>query len=84
MLQIEERSAAPSLALFELGFRPLFTGAGLFAVLAILLRMAIYVFALRLAPAGRWPPRLNRPFGGCTPTAGSSDRQSLTAISSGL
>jgi uncharacterized protein involved in response to NO len=52
MLQIEERSAPPSFALFELGFRPFFTGAGLFAVLAILLWMAIYVFALPLGPAG--------------------------------
>jgi uncharacterized protein involved in response to NO len=52
VLQIEERSAPPSFALFELGFRPFFSGAGLFAVLSILLWMAIYVFSVPLAPAG--------------------------------
>jgi uncharacterized protein involved in response to NO len=52
MLQIEERSAPPGFALFELGFRPFFSGAGLFAVLSILLWMAIYVFSVPLAPAG--------------------------------
>jgi uncharacterized protein involved in response to NO len=52
MLQIEETSAPPSFALFELGFRPFFSAAGLFAVLSILVWMAIYVFSVPLAPAG--------------------------------
>lgn len=51
MLQIEERSAPPpSFALFELGFRPFFSAAGLFAVLSIAAWMAIYVFSASWIP----------------------------------
>ena len=53
MLQIEETSSPPSFALFELGFRPFFGVAGLFAVVSIGLWMAIYVFA---APWARPEP----------------------------
>lgn len=46
MLQIEERPAtSPSFALFELGFRPFFSAAGLFSVLSMALWMGIYVFS---------------------------------------
>ena len=45
MLNIEESSATPNqFALFALAFRPFFIGAGIFAVLSVLLWMAIYVF----------------------------------------
>lgn len=52
MLNIDERSAPPSFALFELGFRPFFAGAAVFSVLAMLLWMAIFVHGMPLAPAG--------------------------------
>jgi hypothetical protein len=39
MLQIEKITTPPSFALFELGFRPFFSAAGFFAVVAILLWM---------------------------------------------
>jgi uncharacterized protein involved in response to NO len=46
MFQIEERSAPPpSFALFELGFRPFFSAAGVFAVLAMAAWMATYVLS---------------------------------------
>lgn len=51
MLQIEEKSGAPSFALFELGFRPFFAAAALFAVLAIGVWMAMYVFAVSWLPS---------------------------------
>ncbi len=52
MLQIEASSAQPSFALFELGFRPFFSAAGLFAVFSMLLWMAMFVFSVPLAPGG--------------------------------
>jgi uncharacterized protein involved in response to NO len=55
MLHIEERAAPPSFALFELGFRPFFSAAGLFAVTSVLVWMAIYVFAAPLSPGGLPP-----------------------------
>ena len=51
MLQIEEKSTAPSFALLELGFRPFFSAAALFAVLGIAVWMAMYVFSLPWVPA---------------------------------
>jgi uncharacterized protein involved in response to NO len=52
LLQIEKSAAPPpTFALLELGFRPFFSVAGLFAVLSVSLWMAIYVFsASRLLP----------------------------------
>ena len=52
MLQLEEKSSPPAFALFELGFRPFFSAAALFAVLAIALWMAMYVLSVPLSPAG--------------------------------
>jgi uncharacterized protein involved in response to NO len=48
MLNIENRPIPPSIALFELGFRPFFAAAGLFAVIAMALWMAAYAFAMPL------------------------------------
>lgn len=46
MLQIRERSAPPpSFALFELGFRPFFGAAAVFAVFSMAAWMAVYVFS---------------------------------------
>lgn len=42
MLQIDNRSTPPSFALFELGFRPFFAAASLFAVIAIGTWVAMY------------------------------------------
>lgn len=55
MLQLEEKSTPAGFALFALGFRPFFSAAGLFAVVSVLLWMAMYVFAVPLAPAGLPP-----------------------------
>lgn len=46
MLNIEKKQSPPSIALFELGFRPFFAAAGLFAVFAMAVWMAVYVFAI--------------------------------------
>ena len=46
MLRIEKTSTPPSFALFELGFRPFFSAAAAFAILAIGLWMAMFVFAV--------------------------------------
>ncbi|MEJ2143333.1 MAG: NnrS family protein, partial [Gammaproteobacteria bacterium] len=42
MMQIEEKSNVTGFALFELGFRPFFSVAGLFAVIGMLLWMNLY------------------------------------------
>ena len=52
MQQIEESVPPPSFALFELGFRPFFSAAAMFAIVAIGLWMAMFVFSLPLAPRG--------------------------------
>ena len=44
MLNISERQTPPDFALFDLGFRPFFLGAAMYAVLATLVWMGIYVF----------------------------------------
>ncbi|HEY3487677.1 MAG TPA: NnrS family protein [Gammaproteobacteria bacterium] len=53
MLQIPDPSApaASANALFNLGFRPFFLGAALYALLAMLVWMAIYVFGISLLPS---------------------------------
>src|SRR5688572_30015694 len=53
MLQIPDPSApaASPNALFNLGFRPFFLGAALYALLAMLGWMAIYVFGISLLPS---------------------------------
>jgi uncharacterized protein involved in response to NO len=55
MLKIHETTVPPSFALFELGFRPFFAAAVVFAVIAIGLWMAIFVFGVALAPANLAP-----------------------------
>lgn len=54
MLKVEEEptSAPPSFALFELGFRPFFSAAGLFAIIAVLLWMLMYIFSVQLPLSG--------------------------------
>jgi len=52
MQQIKERDSPPSFALFELGFRPFFSAAAIFAIVATGLWMAMFVFSLPLAPRG--------------------------------
>jgi uncharacterized protein involved in response to NO len=44
MLNIQERNTDYGIALFRLGFRPFFLGAGLFAVVSVAIWTAIYVF----------------------------------------
>jgi len=51
MLNIEDNKPTPSFALFELGFRPFFSAAGIFAVISMLLWMAIYVAGIPLVTA---------------------------------
>jgi uncharacterized protein involved in response to NO len=55
MLNIEEPQPLPRFALFNLGFRPFFLGAGVFAVIAMLLWMRIYVFGWQKWPYGLAP-----------------------------
>lgn len=52
MLRLQEKTSPSAFALFELGFRPFFSAAGLFAVLSMLLWMAMFVFSAHLAPVG--------------------------------
>lgn len=54
MLNIDDKTTPtpPSFALFELGFRPFFSAAGVFAVITILLWMLMYVFSLQLPLSG--------------------------------
>jgi uncharacterized protein involved in response to NO len=55
VMQIEERSARPRFALFELGFRPFFSMAGIFAVFGMLVWMLIYLFSVSWPLAGLDP-----------------------------
>ncbi|MCB1775202.1 MAG: NnrS family protein [Gammaproteobacteria bacterium] len=55
MLNIEKKVEPPSFALFELGFRPFFAVAGLFAVVSVAWWMAVYVFGQPLSPSGVAP-----------------------------
>lgn len=55
MLQIEEPTQPKAFALFELGFRPFFSAAGLFAAISVLLWMAVYLFAAPWALAKPTP-----------------------------
>ncbi|MBU0499679.1 MAG: NnrS family protein [Gammaproteobacteria bacterium] len=52
VLQIEERKAPKRFALFELGFRPFFLLASLYAVVSATLWLAVYFFGAPLVPAG--------------------------------
>ena len=52
MIQIDNSRKPPAFALFELGFRPFFGAAGLFAVIAMLLWMFMYVFSQQLPLSG--------------------------------
>lgn len=56
MLPIHERTSPPAFALFELGFRPFFGVAGLFAVISVMVWMAVYVFSIPFSLAGLAPP----------------------------
>lgn len=55
MLNIENKAEGSSFALFELGFRPFFAAAGLFAVASVAWWMAVYVFGQPLSPDGLVP-----------------------------
>ncbi len=50
-----QHSTGGKFALFELGFRPFFSAAGLFAVVSVLAWMALYVFAVHLPMASIAP-----------------------------
>ena len=52
MTQIDNGRTPPAFALFELGFRPFFSAAGLFAVITMLLWMLMYVFSGQLPLSG--------------------------------
>lgn len=52
VLQIEERKAPKRFALFDLGFRPFFLLASLYAVVAAGLWLAVYFFSAPLVPPG--------------------------------
>lgn len=54
-MQIEEAYASRRLALFELGFRPFFSAAGIFAVISMLLWMLMYQASVPLTLAGLEP-----------------------------
>jgi uncharacterized protein involved in response to NO len=51
MLQINERKPVPQFALLALGFRPFFSMAGLYGVIAMLLWMLLYLFAAQIPTA---------------------------------
>lgn len=57
MINIDDpgSSPGPRFALFDLGFRPFFSAAGIFAVVAILLWMLMYVFSIQLPLSGLAP-----------------------------
>jgi uncharacterized protein involved in response to NO len=55
-MQIEEMPASPRFALFELGFRPFFSTAGIFAVVSMALWMLMYQFSVSLPVAGSLSP----------------------------
>ena len=50
-----EPATATGLPLLRLGFRPFFLGAGIFAVVSMLVWMLVYAFGLDLNPAGLMP-----------------------------
>lgn len=50
MLQIDSHTPLPHVALFQLGFRPFFSGAALFGITAVGLWMANYVFGSPATP----------------------------------
>jgi uncharacterized protein involved in response to NO len=52
MMQIEEKPASRRFALFDLGFRPFFSAAGLVAVVSMLLWMLMYQFSVSFPLAG--------------------------------
>jgi len=52
MLQINKSSPPPAFALFQLGFRPFFTAAGLFAIIVMALWMLFYDFSLPMPSTG--------------------------------
>lgn len=52
VINIEESHPAGSVALWNLGFRPFFLGAGLWAVIAMGVWTAIYAFGVVFTPAG--------------------------------
>lgn len=52
MINLEKREVAGRFAFLELGFRPFFLGAAVFAVLSILVWMGISAFGLNLRPGG--------------------------------
>jgi len=52
MPQLEEKLPPPIVPLFELGFRPFFGAAALFAVLSMALWIAMYIFSAPIAPTG--------------------------------
>ncbi len=56
MLQIEEASYHSGIGLWRLGFRPFFLGAGIFAVLLMVMWMAIYLLGWNIVPAGYTAP----------------------------
>jgi uncharacterized protein involved in response to NO len=51
MLQIDERKPVPQFALLALGFRPFFSLAGLYGVIAMLLWMLLFLFAAQIPTA---------------------------------
>lgn len=51
MYQINEQSTLKSFALFDLGFRPFFSGAGIFSVISMLLWFLMYVYKLPILGA---------------------------------
>lgn len=52
MLNIDDNTTPRHLALFNLGFRPFFLAAGLFAVCSMLIWLGIYVYGWQLQPFG--------------------------------
>jgi uncharacterized protein involved in response to NO len=48
LIQIDKSHTSPAFALFQLGFRPFFSAAGLFAVIAMLLWLQMYVYSKQL------------------------------------
>ena len=52
MIPIDSSRKPPAFALFELGFRAFFGAAGLFAAIAMLLWMLMYVFSMQLPLSG--------------------------------
>jgi uncharacterized protein involved in response to NO len=55
MLNIENKQVMSRIPLFNLGFRPFFLGAAVFAIIAIVLWMAMYVFGWKLQVYGLPP-----------------------------